>query len=205
MDSSDKKKTKIIEAATLRFARFGMSKTTMAEIANDLSLSKALLYYYFPDKISLYAAVVEHIIQEMNDQLSLELPQKATPLEAINHMIDMRIRFISNYYNFFLHTSSPLKEIPEAVAKVIHRAQQTEIDLVRKILEKGNLEANLAVADPATTAALLVYALAGMRFSILKSSKEFFLPTKEEFNHIHQLQKQIAAIILKGLMREHKL
>ncbi|HBI89157.1 MAG TPA: TetR/AcrR family transcriptional regulator, partial [Sphingobacterium sp.] len=56
MGNADVKRIKILEAATRRFAHFGMAKTTMSEIAKDLNFSKALLYYYFPDKNSLYSA-----------------------------------------------------------------------------------------------------------------------------------------------------
>ena len=51
-DQQDVKKEKILEAAHHRFLHFGYSKTTMNEIAGDLSMSKALLYYYFPEKAS---------------------------------------------------------------------------------------------------------------------------------------------------------
>jgi AcrR family transcriptional regulator len=61
--SQDKKKTLIIEAAQKRFSHFGVGKTTMNEIADDLSISKASLYYYFPDKLNLYAAVLQKIIE----------------------------------------------------------------------------------------------------------------------------------------------
>ena len=57
----DQKQEAIIEAAIKRFAHFGVSKTTMAEIAADLSFSKASLYYYFPDKLNLFAAVFKTI------------------------------------------------------------------------------------------------------------------------------------------------
>ena len=50
--NADVKRQKILEAARRRFAHYGMAKTTMAEIAQDLSFSKALLYYYFQIKIA---------------------------------------------------------------------------------------------------------------------------------------------------------
>ena len=67
MDSQDKKRQLIIDSAIKRFAHFGLSKTTMTEIASDLSMSKALLYYYFPDKISLYSAVLEHTSMRLTE------------------------------------------------------------------------------------------------------------------------------------------
>jgi TetR/AcrR family transcriptional repressor of mexJK operon len=52
MGNADVKRIKILEAATRRFAHFGMAKTTMSEIAKDLNFSKALLYYYFRIRIA---------------------------------------------------------------------------------------------------------------------------------------------------------
>ena len=55
------KKTKqqiIIDAARDRFAHFGFSKVTMDEIASDVELGKASLYYYFPTKEELFKAVI---------------------------------------------------------------------------------------------------------------------------------------------------
>jgi AcrR family transcriptional regulator len=52
-EPQETKKTQILDAAYKRFSHYGYSKTTMKEIASDLSMSKALLYYYFPDKSQL--------------------------------------------------------------------------------------------------------------------------------------------------------
>jgi TetR/AcrR family transcriptional regulator len=62
IEEQDKKKDQIIEAALNRFMHFGIPKTTMNEIADDLSISKALLYYYFPDKSSLTYEVANHLV-----------------------------------------------------------------------------------------------------------------------------------------------
>ena len=58
------KHTRIVEAAQKRFANFGLEKTTMNEIAEDLGMSKASLYYYFPDKESIFKEVV---LKEQSD------------------------------------------------------------------------------------------------------------------------------------------
>src|SRR4051812_5812977 len=59
MVNADKDKLQqILEAARKRFAHFGLGKTTMTEIASDIGMSKASLYYYFPDKEHLFAGVI---------------------------------------------------------------------------------------------------------------------------------------------------
>ncbi len=63
----DKKKEQIIEGAIKRFTHYGISKTTMNEIAEDLSVSKPSLYYYFPDKGSLVLGVISKIFSDYFD------------------------------------------------------------------------------------------------------------------------------------------
>src|SRR6187431_1062469 len=96
--SQDQKKNLIIEAAQKRFAHFGVGKTTMNEIADDLSLSKASLYYYFPDKLNLYAAVLQKIIEaeELNKDVYLS---ENDPLQAVNLYLETRTKFIIGHYN----------------------------------------------------------------------------------------------------------
>jgi len=55
---SHDKRADILEAAHRRFARFGLAKVTMDEIAADLGISKAALYYYFPAKEDVFRNVV---------------------------------------------------------------------------------------------------------------------------------------------------
>ena len=54
----------IIEAARKRFAHYGFTKVTMDEIASDVEMGKASLYYYFPTKEELFNSF---LVQEMNE------------------------------------------------------------------------------------------------------------------------------------------
>ena len=49
---STEKQAVILDAARKRFAYYGFSKVTMDEIAADIGMGKASLYYYFPTKES---------------------------------------------------------------------------------------------------------------------------------------------------------
>jgi TetR/AcrR family transcriptional regulator len=97
--AQDQKQELIIEAAIKRFAHFGVAKTTMTEIANDLKLSKASLYYYFPDKLNLYAAVLQTITGRGEKEDEAEIKQISDPFKAIAHYLEKRTEFIIKYYN----------------------------------------------------------------------------------------------------------
>jgi len=129
MANADLKKIKILEAATRRFAHFGMAKTTMSEIAKDLSFSKALLYYYFPDKNSLYSAVFEYVINKMVDECEEMLLSAQDYEEAMMFVLDKRIQLINQYYNLFEYTISRINEIPTEIECVFKATFIKEIDL----------------------------------------------------------------------------
>src|SRR3978361_477427 len=92
----DIKKEKILEASHQRFLHYGYSKTTMNEIAGDLSMSKALLYYYFPDKSELYIAVMRKLA---NDYLKLFE-------DKFNNITDLRDAFlfqVNTHHDFIVN------------------------------------------------------------------------------------------------------
>lgn len=199
MENQDKKKELIIDAALKRFAHFGLSKTTMTEIANDLSLSKALLYYYFPDKISLYAAVLNSILNMMDKQVRKCVEGAESSFESLTLLLDKRQEFIIKYYNLLDFTKITGSELPDELAAMFKKAKQSEIGLLTSILNKGVEKGELIVDDPLDTAILLMDALGGVVFNVLKPHTRPFFPEKEQFDMILQRQKKLGHIFLSGL------
>jgi len=199
MINADKKRTQILEAATRRFAHFGLAKTTMSEIAQDLSFSKALLYYYFPDKNALYAAVLEHVMARSFEELENELASIEDCQEAMMFILDKRIAFVTKYYNLLEHSISAVQQMPDEMAHVMENSKEKEVALIRGILQKGVDKGKLVIEDVQETAEIILFALVGMRFSILKDLKGILFPKKDEFDHILQLQKKMATVFLRGL------
>src|SRR5579864_5345928 len=95
-DHQDIKREKILEAAYQQFLHYGYSKTTMNEIAGALSMSKALLYYYFPDKSQLYVAVTRKLANDYLKTLEDSLSNISDIKEAFVFQIDTNHNFIVN-------------------------------------------------------------------------------------------------------------
>ena len=199
MGNADVKRIKILEAATRRFAHFGMAKTTMSEIAKDLNFSKALLYYYFPDKNSLYSAVFEYVIDKMIEDLEDVIAKGGNFEEIMMYSIDMRVKIINQYYNLFEYTMKMVKELPDELEQVFKESYLREVEIIEKILKIGIDAGEIQVEDINETARILLYSLFGMRMGILKDMKNMLFPTKEEFDHILSLQKKMMKIFLNGL------
>ncbi len=198
--NADAKRIKILEAAKRRFAHYGLAKTTMAEIAQDLSFSKALLYYYFPDKNRLYAAVFEMAVDEIINETTEKIRISKDVNEAMEAFLSTRLTVIKENFNIFEFSYSLRNEMPADIEAVLPSLFEKEIQQVSLILKKGVETKELVVDDIELTAKILLISLLGMRIGILQEFKNLFLPpTKEEFDYILGLQKKLSHIFINGL------
>jgi len=198
MDNQDKKRQLIIDSAIKRFAHFGLSKTTMTEIASDLSMSKALLYYYFPDKISLYSAVLESIIVEMDNDLSRGVEKIKTIEKAIFYVLEKRQEYILKYYNILDYIRTSGSDLPENIQKIIQDAKSSETKIIASVLQRGKDAGEIKISNAKDSAALLMDALIGMRY-VAFSSHKIFQPPGDQFDSLLLRQKKLASVYLKGL------
>ena len=197
--SQDQKREAIIEAALKRFAHFGVAKTTMNEIAGDLALSKASLYYYFPDKISLYAAVLKSISEANVQQESGVLEKEPDPHKAIALYLEKRTDFIIKYHHLleFLKTYSAMNMPPELESLFTHFREQ-ELKRITAILDKGKGQHIFHIEDARKTAELFYDFLEGFRLASLSRSGMLF-PEKKQFLSILKKEKEFARIFFSGL------
>ncbi len=198
--NADVKRQKILEAARRRFAHFGMAKTTMAEIAQDLSFSKALLYYYFPDKNRLYAAVLEYTVDEMVTETDRRILKATTIDGALNAFLEARLDVIKENYSIFEYTYSLRNDFPPDLEDACGSIIDKDVEQVQKIFQFAIDKGEIVVDDLAVTAKIFMISVLGMRMGVVKEFKNIFIPpTKEEFDYILTLQKKLSAIFIRGL------
>jgi TetR/AcrR family transcriptional regulator len=198
MESQDKKRDLIIDAALKRFAHFGLTKTTMTEIAQDLNISKALLYYYFPDKIQLYAAVIATLIASMRAAIQEEVQASRTAMESLFIYLEKRQQFVKTHFNLLAETSkSP--DMPVPVREMFEKALEDEKRLVVEIfmaaVRRGEI---VELANPDLYAEVFLDGLSGIRLR-MRQFHTFILPDKAMFDEILVKEKTLATVFLKGL------
>lgn len=201
MDHQDKKRELIIDAALKRFAHFGLNKTTMNEIAGDLKLSKALLYYYFPDKINLYAAVLDKVFAEITSIVNNRLKAATTPEVALDVFIKTRQNFLEKYFPLLDFSKLSNIEKYQDLKVILNKANESEINHIKQIIDIGVKTDVYYVKDPSYTAKLLFDALHGIRILYLTSSQIQFGIDKDFMTMVSERQKEIVCIFLKGLSK----
>ncbi|WP_423146141.1 TetR/AcrR family transcriptional regulator [Rubrolithibacter danxiaensis] len=200
MTETDRKRESIIEGAIKRFSHFGINKTTMAEIAEDLSVSKPALYYYFPDKQSVIIAVAEKIISEYLKDVENAFLQYPDTEEALIKLLNIRREFFQNY--FMLHMG---EEYSDAYLKdpglilIMKQTRQREVSIVAESFRRGMENGQIKKMDAEKTAALLLDTLMGLRVSMRIEQLPF--PDKTSFEELLNKQKDVARIFLNGIKK----
>ena len=173
----------------------------MNEIAEDLSVSKPSLYYYFPDKSSLVLGVVEKIFEDFFELLykdhKLELPLEKTLL----NIIEIKNKFFLRYYMLHLSYGNPDPSLNSAELKAYLDAM---VEKNRKFHEDifSLAVANKEIAnqtDIGKIADLYLSSQSGLTsLCIMHGNKELF-PGKKELKIMKEKQINLSKIFIKGL------
>ncbi|MBS1586907.1 MAG: TetR/AcrR family transcriptional regulator [Bacteroidetes bacterium] len=137
MARDERMKSSIIEAARELFQQYGLSKTTMEDIARSIGKGKSSLYYYYPTKEDLFEAVMlnekqgifNETIEEIEKAQSAESKLRSFAL-AINKALKKR-RLL-----FEIIRSEPNDEL--CLLRVFKQRYDTvELDMFRSIISYG--------------------------------------------------------------------
>jgi len=198
-DQQDVKREKILEASYQRFLHYGYSKTTMNEIAGDLSLSKALLYYYFPDKSQLYVAVMRKLATDYLQSLENKITTFDSLKEAFRFQVDSQHNFIVKNYNFFDFFRVNEQNLPDAIWEIISEIHQNELRLLSDVIRAEAIKGRVRqINNPDEIVDLLLDALHGVRVRSASQKKVRF-PQKEQLDEIHAKRLLLIDIFIKGL------
>ena len=194
------KQDHIIEAAIKRFAHFGVNKTTMTEIAEDLGISKQSLFYYFSDKQSLTAAVEEKIISAYFEAIETEFANAPDVEQALLKLIGVKKHFYEKY-SMLLIQAENMDAINgnSVIAAAKQKVKDKEVRLVADLLQKGVAQKELKPLDTLKSAGLLLEILSAFEHCVVLKRT---IPDQKNFNELSKKQKEVLELIVNGLKCE---
>lgn len=151
----------ILNAAMLVFAEKGLHQATMADVAQEVGLSKGTLYLYFKDKDELVFSVLQASLDQgygnLEGILETDSPIKSSLLDWIQKLaiqMEDTALYLSIAYEFYA-----LAGRKEAVRQCLHDYFVKYRELLRSIIEKGieNGEFGQVDSELVATAILAVY------------------------------------------------
>ena len=185
-------RNEILEAAFHRFGKFGLGKSTMAEIASDCNMSAGNLYRFYKNKAEIGAACAQHCMGESEKYLLEAVNRKdLSSGERLENFIILKLEYI--YGQFSEH---PLhhelvgfisKERPDLVHGHLKKMQT----MLTEIIDEGNSQGEFDVPDPTLAAG-----------AVLSACTKFIAPHFLGMYTLEQLKKEAVSVVqllLKGL------
>ncbi|MGP5241560.1 TetR/AcrR family transcriptional regulator [Corynebacterium flavescens] len=151
------KKAEIAEAAARLFASHGYENTSVTQVAKEVGTSPASIFYYFPDKASLFRAPFEDDVPRA-EKLIAQHQDTADPLTSILEIVETLAADAAYPYaaGMLVESLRRMGHDPELIA-VSENASTTQkiglAGLVRKAIDAGQIDKTL---DPEHTAGWLL-------------------------------------------------
>jgi AcrR family transcriptional regulator len=188
----------IIEASQKRFGLYGVDKTSMREIASDLNISKASLYYYFPDKESLYQAVLEKEQTEFISNISERISSLDDPEQLLREYAEARLSYFRTLLNLSRLRLEVYAGIKHDLKNTIQIFKEKEKEMIIRIFERGISRGIFFIDNKEQAAFLFLDMLKGIRVSTLYEKQTFFIE-KEEYDLLYKKTVAFANIFIKGI------
>jgi TetR/AcrR family transcriptional regulator len=143
----------ILHAAAKEFAEHGIAGARTDAIARKARVNKALLYYYFKDKETLYGAVLDHAFSGMKMNVFQVLDSDLPPREKIMAYVGAYFDFIASNQIYPKLMQREMMRAKEGESKHIDRLVKTYFQpiygRIGELLNKGIADGEFRKVDPA--------------------------------------------------------
>jgi AcrR family transcriptional regulator len=125
----DERRSQLLELSTDLFARHSFAELSMARIAKEAGISKALLYHYFPSKRDLFAAALRQAAEEVGRRT--EPDPDLPPAEALAKSLDAFLGWVEENglaYRKLIESAGSVPEVGALIAEVRDRTSARILD-----------------------------------------------------------------------------
>lgn len=200
MSKKELVKEKIGRSAMQCFAKFGLDKTTLDDIAQAVGLNKASLYYYYKNKEDIF---IEVALKEGEDFINSL--QEATLLKAgvenrTAFYLESRFNYYKNVLNMNRVSVDTLRKILPRFFELYNALMKREKIFLTQLLEKAAKEENLMMTDPENTASVLINLTDALKHSV---EQQAILKGETEIDYTQSLQdiKFLVSLIFTGIRK----
>ena len=192
--------TEILNTAQELFGKYGFAKTTMNDIADQLGLSKASLYYYYPDKENIYLAVVTKEQVQFINMLHESIVKTENPVDILYLYVQIRIRYFSVMLNLNRARFESIKRMNEAMKKSWKEFRKKEEIEIQLIFKKGIETGIFEIEKLDNTSSLFLDTFKGLIFYYLKN-KDFNFLNQTDFQALEEQLTLFTSIFIKGISK----
>jgi AcrR family transcriptional regulator len=123
----DERRRRLLALGADLFARHSYDELSMARIAREAGISKALLYHYFPSKQAYFAATLEQAYAEL---AALTEPDPSlTAVEQLAHSLDAYLGWVERHADAYAKLIRSVGAVPQ-VRELVERVRDTTAERI---------------------------------------------------------------------------
>ena len=198
MNKKELVKEKIGLVAMKCFAKYGLDKTTLDDIAKEVGLNKASLYYYYKNKEDIFLEVAIKEGQDFLTSLQSNVLGKKTTEQRVTFYLLERINYYKNILNMNRVSAETLNKMLPRFFELFDSIMRAEIQFLSTIIREGLKRKELNKVDPDKLASSLITMNDALKHhaehkAILKNQDQI------DYSQIIQEMKLLLTLIFKGL------
>lgn len=185
----------ILEAARLAFSESAFQDVLMDDVAREAGVGKGTIYRYFPDKESLYFAVIFDGLEDLLRQIQSSLPDTAEVESRVRDLVFTLVSFFRQNRFFFRLMNVEDNKVgggDNPNRRRWHQKRGELIDAVAGMLDYARRAGALRIVYPRTEAQILL----GMVRSVLRNNDDNLT--------LQQMAEEIVRIYLHGSTHERR-
>lgn len=165
---SKNRRVVILDAAQQLFVNYGLFKVTMDEIAENIGMAKASLYYYFPTKDAVLRAVISREQEEFLTQIKEELRQDISATKKLVRFVEYRLELTEYLINLNRLNHQVWHQVKPIFRDLFDHLAHKELQYLTRVLQVGKNNKEFQFKDAKPTATMILHVLQGLRLRFLQ-------------------------------------
>jgi TetR/AcrR family transcriptional regulator, biofilm operon repressor len=137
MNKKELAKDKIGKVAMQCFAKYGLDKTTLDDIAKAVGLNKASLYYYYKNKEDIFLEVAIKEGQDFLNALQAKVLEKKGTSQRISFYLHGRTNYYKNVLNMNRVSSETLNKMLPKFFELFDEVMKLEMKFLAVLIKEG--------------------------------------------------------------------
>jgi AcrR family transcriptional regulator len=176
MSGDDFKRDQILDGAGRAFGRYGLRKTTLADVVRESGVARATIYKYFSSKDEIFEAVVQREVEDLQRTVREAVESEGDTYSRLRAAIRTQSAVLREKVNVYRLTVEALSDVIGRTHQDTERLAADIIRLYRWILEEGVKSGEIAVDDLDTTAWSMLLAFKGTFMTAVTGQLQEKLP-----------------------------
>lgn len=174
---SSSREDQLLDIARRLFAHKGFHATSLRDIAEEAHITKAALYYHFPNKDDLYERVVIQSLDALIQTVTADVARAHTPTEQVQAFMHSSAHFLDQHREHWLAGANAFHEAGQNERRsVALHLRDTYEKLLRRCIAEGIASGEFRHLDAAISTRFL---LSGLNYMTRWHSPSGKLSVKE--------------------------